>query len=150
MKSIIRYNRTCSFASNRLNRGLSSSPTLNYTSRNFEKESIFQNWAKIVVVHLLHIGTFTANRHLINSSFLFLSWKFSTRITQGITLKDISLFLGMQHYKNGDVFQWNASYFCTRNQDLWSCSRIPDVALWDEPNIELECQSVPMLQHKEF
>ena len=86
----------CIFASNRLNRGLSSSPTLNYTSRNFEKESIFQNWAKIVVVHLLHIGTFTANRHLINSSFLFLSWKFSTRIIAGvrarITLKDIPFF----------------------------------------------------------
>ena len=33
-------------------------------------------------------------------------------------------------------------YICTRNQNLWSCSRIWDVALWDEPNIELECQSV--------
>ena len=31
----------------------------------------------------------------------------------------------------------------TRNQDLWSCSRIWDVALWDEPIIvQLECQSV--------
>ena len=35
------------------------------------------------------------------------------------------------------LWLWN-----TRNQDLWSCSRIQAVALWDEPNIELECQSV--------
>ena len=27
----------------------------------------------------------------------------------------------------------------TRNQDLWSCSRIKNVALWDELNIELDC-----------
>ena len=33
-------------------------------------------------------------------------------------------------------------YVCTRNQDLRFCSRIQDMVLWDEPNIELECQSV--------
>ena len=33
----------------------------------------------------------------------------------------------------------------TRNQDLWSCSRIWDMALWDEMNIALKCQSVRLL-----
>ena len=33
-------------------------------------------------------------------------------------------------------------YICTRNKNLRSCSRIWDVALWDEPNIELERHSV--------
>ena len=30
----------------------------------------------------------------------------------------------------------------TRNQDLWSCSRIRDVALWDKLKIDLERQGV--------
>ena len=40
------------------------------------------------------------------------------------------------------IYGWGDFFMNIRNQILQSFSRIQDVALWDEPKIEVECQSV--------
>ena len=83
-------------------------------------------------------------------------WKYyfgtfwQTFITRRIFLK-IFLWLHVDSWPKSLLWRthhlWNSMtelilLYTTRSQDLWSCSRIQDVVLWDKPNIDLECWSV--------